>query len=128
MRFVVGLLACAGAVNLALADDPPPAVSATAAATAASPSTPDAPKTTPAETKPAATVQEDSDDKQLLAAGYHTQMRHGQKLYCRREEEPGSRLGGQMTCGTAADLKRATTAGQDALNKVQRNPGVKPGS
>jgi hypothetical protein len=128
MRPLFGVLACIGlgGPTLAFADEPPAAspTSPTAASTTAA-----APKTTapPASAASTTTPKDDTDERQLIAEGYHAEMRHGQKLFCRREQALGSRLGGHQVCGTVEEIKAMTRASQDAVNEVQRNQGVVSG-
>jgi hypothetical protein len=142
MRFAVRVLACvgAGAVSLALADPVTPAPAPTAAAPSASttPSAPTSAAATPAPaTAAAATPQAaaavtpalDPEEKRLLAQGYRMQMRHGDKVFCRREDVTGSRLAEKLTCGTAAQLKAAQALTREAVERAQRTPANKmPGS
>lgn len=140
MRIAVGLLACLGAsiANLAFADDPPAvpapgpaAVSAPATATTA-PSTPASAvaatqPASPAKPMPAVVVTADLDSKEkhFLAEGYKVEMHHGQKLYCRREEVLGSRLGAQKNCSTVEQLEQTEQDAHRALDRAtfqQNNP------
>jgi hypothetical protein len=125
MRFEVGVLVCltAGAVSLALADPlaPPPAAAPAAAASPAS-------ATAPAASAPAAITTTDPakpalnpDEKLLLSRGYKLEMHGGQKLFCRREQVLGSRLGEQKHCGTVDQLKVSQQESQEATEKIQRN-------
>src|ERR1700704_3828169 len=122
-----------GGISLALADpsttasppSPPSAPSAPSAPAAAAPTAQAAPatpaSTTPApaahaasaaapaqDNKPAVIVQGtpefDTVQKHFLAEGYKLEMRNGEKVFCRREEQLGSRLGGQKVCSTALQL------------------------
>jgi hypothetical protein len=57
------------------------------------------------------------------------QMRHGEKVFCRREEVLGSRLEGKMNCSTAQQLKTTQDQAQEAAQRLQRqNIGHQPGS
>ena len=133
MRFVGGVLACigVGGISLALADpstttsapsapSAPAAPSApTAAAPAAAPVAP-APATPQAARAAAATAAIDPEERHLLAEGYRMQMRHGEKVFCRREEILGSRLEGKLSCSTAAQLKATRDQAREAVERVQR--------
>jgi hypothetical protein len=141
MRLVVCVLACVGAggMSLALADPPatptaPPAAQAPAAtpATPAQPaaSTPSAPAK--AASSDAVVVQgaaeEDNLEKHFLSEGYKMEMHHGEKYFCRREEELGSRLGGQKYCSTAQQLQATEREAQAAYQRgqtQQNNPSGK---
>jgi hypothetical protein len=115
MRFAVGLLAClgAGAVTSALADPQIEAQSAPAAAVAPVPSASAAPAPAPAaatatadaKTAPPEKPAVDPDVMHFMQEGYRPEMRHGQKLYCKKEVVLGSRLNAKKTCGTIEELK-----------------------
>ena len=124
MRLVVGLLAFAGAVNLALADDPPATPASSAAAPAASaPAT--AATAAAAATKASAAI--DPAEKRLMSLGYRPQMSHGQKIFCKREPVLGSRTEVNLHCGTAAELAAETHYSQDAAQRLQQNQMNPPG-
>jgi hypothetical protein len=141
MRFVVGVLACMGVGGLALADPatPAPAPTSTApsastsaasaaapAATApASPAAVTPPVTAPASAAAAKTPEIDQVDKHFLSEGYKMEMRHGEKVFCRREDVLGSRLGAQKFCSTAQQLtatEREAKASVDKSMMQQNNP------
>ena len=130
MRIVVGMLACAGAMNLAVADDPPtaPASSATAAAAsapAASSST--ATATAPAQaTAEAAKAAVDRDVQHFTQEGFRPEMRHGQELYCRRETALGSRLTPLKTCGTIEELKAMERRTKNDVEQAQQRQSTGP--
>jgi len=85
----------------------PPHSSSTAASQPAGPS--------PA--APALSAQE----QRLLNQGYKPQMRDGEKIYCRREKQLGSRISTVQHCGTVAQLTTTTQDGKDYLEKTQRS-------
>ena len=146
-----------GGISLALADpsttasppSPPSAPSAPSAPAAAAPTAQAAPatpaSTTPApaahaasaaapaqDNKPAVIVQGtpefDTVQKHFLAEGYKLEMRNGEKVFCRREEQLGSRLGGQKVCSTALQLmvtERQAQASVDKSMMQQNNPSGK---
>jgi hypothetical protein len=119
MRLVVGFLAILGAGAIAVADPPSqtPTQSATSATSAASAATP----ATPAASAPhEATAAIDPREKMLKAKGYHLEMRHGEKFYCRNEEVLGSRLGGRKLCGTVEDLQEREHRSRDMAEGAQR--------
>lgn len=146
-----------GGISLALADpsttasppSPPSAPSALSAPAAAAP-TPQAAPATPASTTPApaahaasaaapaqdnkpavivqGTPEFDTVQKHFLAEGYKLEMRNGEKVFCRREEQLGSRLGGQKVCSTALQLmvtERQAQASVDKSMMQQNNPSGK---
>jgi len=134
----VGILACIsfGGISLAVADPP---ANPTAPATASAPAAPSG--TTPAQTpaapakdaKPDAvliqgTPEVDTLEKHFLAEGYKLEMRNGEKYFCRREEQLGSRLGAQKVCGTAQQLAATEREAQAAYQRgksQQNNPSGK---
>lgn len=136
MRFAVGLLACAGAMNLALAEDPPAAPANPAATSApASSATTSATATAASAAQPAADAkaaaaaeQADALEKHFLSEGYSLEMHHGEKMYCRREQELGSRLGAKKYCSTGeqlAETERQAQRAMDAATWQKSNPSGK---
>jgi len=139
MRFAVRVLACvsAGAISLALADPSttaPDSTTARAAATtpAATATTPDAQAspasaaaaTATAPVKPAV----DPEERRLIGMGYKPEMRHGEKVFCRREQTLGSRLGEAKHCATAEQLKISQQETHDVIEKIQRTQKNPAGS
>jgi hypothetical protein len=139
MRFVIGALACmtVGGTSLALADpsttasapSPPSVPSAPSAPAAAAPTpapaTPAAPATPQAAPAAAKTPEVDQVDKHFLSEGYRMEMHNGEKVFCRREDVLGSRLGAQKVCSTAQQLtatERQAKASVDRSMMQQRNP------
>jgi hypothetical protein len=130
---VLALLATCG-MSVALADPPaapdaaPPAAAPAASATstsAASPPATDANASAAATAKPAkaASVAAETDaqeEKRLTNAGYKARMRNGTKVWCKREGELGSRLGGQEVCGTPDELRLVVQQNQDAAKALQK--------
>jgi hypothetical protein len=70
-------------------------------------------------------------EKHLLSEGYTPEMHNGTKVWCRRDQELGSRLGGHKTCGTSEELnfieqetrERLETSQRDAVYPGQGGPG-----
>ncbi|HXO65089.1 MAG TPA: hypothetical protein VN882_10345 [Steroidobacteraceae bacterium] len=143
MRFLGAILATLAATSLTpcLADPPAsPAAAASQPAPAATPapapaSTTSQPATAAAQTAAsssaastakAATVneqQEAADEKQLLVQGYTPEMRNGTKMWCKRQEQTGSRLGSHVkTCGTATELAMRQREAQQQFQ--QEMPGT----
>jgi len=136
MRFISEVLACVfvGAVSMAVAEDPSadvtdnsaPAATAPAAATASTPAAlapvADATQHTAAAASPPAPAV-DQTDKHFLAEGYKMQMRNGQKMFCRREEQLGSRLGGALTCNTAEELTQIEAQAKDTIERALHQVG-----
>lgn len=149
MRSVLALLACVagGGLSVALADPPAAPASTSEAATQATPATPGGPAASPTAASPPATAtsaggititgtapatpaapQVDPMERHFLSEGYKIEMHHGDKYFCRREEEMGSRLGGQKYCSTIDQLKATESQAKASLDKSmmqQNNPSGK---
>lgn len=116
MRLAVSLLTCitVSVLTPALADPPASAKPAAAAATTPAPATAPAasPSSTPSASQPDAVkssvdveaAKMDQAEKHFLAEGYKIEMHNGEKYFCRREEQLGSRLGGEKHCSTGQQL------------------------
>jgi len=118
MRITAAILAClgTGALSVALADPP-----------ASAPAAPTATAATSAAAAPAAPPAPDALEKHFLSEGYHVEMRHGDKVYCRYEAEIGSRVNRQKLCGSLVELKSAeeqAQAGQQQAARMQQNRPV----
>lgn len=112
--------ACGAPVALA---DPPAASDATPAAAAPAASTTSAPASSaPAATTAAAPAKETDTalEKRLTNSGYKPRMRNGTKVWCKRQAELGSRLGGQEVCGTPEELRMVVQQNQDAMKDIQK--------
>ncbi|HXY75646.1 MAG TPA: hypothetical protein VEH54_01945 [Steroidobacteraceae bacterium] len=133
MRFDILVLAVltVGRVALAVAADPAPAQperTATPAAVAADSTSPATDATTAAPVPPATSATQpaarkapvSAEEQRLLNQGYKPEMRNGEKIYCRREAETGSRVLSVQHCGTVAQLTTATQDGKDYTGKTQR--------
>jgi hypothetical protein len=145
MRVAAGLLTLlyAGVVFQALAAEPPPPPpsptastpaeqqSATApagehGATAPAVTTPAGaqPAATPAAATPAAATQFTRDEQDLIARGYKPEMRHGQRWFCRREGELGSRFE-KKSCNTVESILAQRAASEETVRRMQANkPGI----
>ena len=135
-RSIAAVLALlgAGGISVALADPPAapdataPAASATSTAVAApspAPAAANATTTANAAAKPvsAASAEAESDaalEKRLTNSGYKPKMRNGTKVWCKRQDELGSRLGVQEVCGTPDELRHATLRNQDFVEQIQK--------
>jgi hypothetical protein len=67
----------------------------------------------------------DQVEKRFLSEGYKLEMHHGEKVFCRREDLLGSRLGAQKVCSTAQQLtatERQAKASVDHSMMQQSNP------
>jgi hypothetical protein len=120
MRFAVKALAClaVGVLSLALAD--PPAASPPAAA-----SSPPAASPAPTPAAPAAPVRRtlwttNSYEEHFLAEGYKMELHNGEKMFCRMEELPGSRLQARKVCSTLDQLKASETGNREWIERSQR--------
>ena len=125
---VLTLLGACGA-SVALADPPAAPDTAAPAAAPAATSTPaaSAPAASAASTSaaPAASAApaKETDtqlEKRLTNSGYKPKMRNGTKVWCKREAELGSRLGGQEVCGTPDELRLVVQQQQDAMKDIQK--------
>ena len=108
-----------------------PAATATAPAPAAAahPATSAAPA---AADHPAVQIDAPSMDqleKHFLSEGYKVEMHNGEKYFCRREEQMGSRLGGAKQCSTAQQLafseKDAKRQAEQAQHQQSSGPSSK---
>ena len=147
MRLFSGVLACVfiGAGSVALAEDPPPSATDNSASTAPAAAAPSAaPATTAATpapvasaTKSAVTVtaaatppaapEVDPIEKHFISEGYRMQMRNGEKVFCRREEVMGTRLGSNnMTCSTAEVLKQTEAQAHATVERAQNQQASGP--
>jgi hypothetical protein len=142
MRFDILALAVlgVGSLGLAIAADPAPATQperaaapasvvtdsaspATSAATAV-PAAPPAssPAASPTAAAPSVAAAElTAAEQRLMSLGYKPQTRNGEKIYCRREAQLGSRISASQHCGTVAELATTTQEGKDYLEKTQRS-------
>src|SRR6516164_11504940 len=142
MRLAVCLLTCiaASAMTAAFADPEASAPSATpatpASATAAAPAAAAAATAAPAAAHPASSATPaaadkpsveidaptmDQLEKHFLSEGYKVEMHNGEKYFCRREEQLGSRLGGQKQCATAQQLAFTEKDSRRQAEKAQHN-------
>jgi len=128
----------AAATPAAATPTPTPASAATETPAAAAPTA--APAAAAADAHPAAPdaaatghsaveisgPQMDQLEKHFLAEGYKIEMHNGEKYYCRREEELGSRLGGRKQCSNAQQLlfteKDSQREAQDAQRRQTSSP------
>jgi hypothetical protein len=126
MRLWAGLLTLigVGVVSMALADPPAPATPSAPSAAA--------PAATPAAAAPTVAVitapaDEDLLDRHLRSEGYQVEMRNGQKMYCRKQEVLGTRLGAATkTCGTAEQLKISEAQAHELVERTQRQQTSSP--
>ena len=125
---------CAIVCLQARADDPPspsqPAAPTTAAPTSAEPSTVPPATEKRAEAgataiKPGVTVvgakpELTPEEKQLIARGYKLEMRQGEKYFCRREQQIGSRFETKI-CDTAQSIEARRAESQEAVRVIQND-------
>jgi hypothetical protein len=131
MRITVSVFAALGlAVATAVVADPP-AQSPSAATPAPDASAPASGQKTTVVVDAAAqqaAEQQSVLEKHFLAEGYKEEMHNGEKLFCRREQPMGSRLGAAKTCGTAEQLAANEREAQAAYQRgqtQQNNPSGK---
>ena len=133
---VLALLSTCGA-SVAHADPPAaqdaappaaaPAISATSAPAASTPAA--APNTAAASATAAAAAAapaEEADaalEKRLTNSGYKPRMRNGTKVWCKRQDELGSRLGAQEVCATPDEWRRTFRANQEVVEHIQKIDG-----
>jgi len=118
---VLALISACG-VSVAFADPPAP-LEATPAAAAPAASATSAAAATPAAAPAKAAPVKETDaalEKRLTNSGYKARMRNGTKVWCKREAELGSHLGGQEVCGTPEELRMVVQQNQDAAKSIQR--------
>jgi hypothetical protein len=121
----VKLLICAcigcgiGALGVALADDPPPAPTNAPSATASA--APTAAAATPSSPTVVVTGKRSADERRLIMAGWHEEMHNGEKVFCRWEDETGSRLERKHVCGSVDQIKDAVQQTDDRLTESLRH-------
>jgi hypothetical protein len=52
--------------------------------------------------------------------GYKLRLRNGERVFCRREEELGTRLGSREICGSAKDILARQTASRQEMEDLGR--------
>jgi len=133
---VLALLSACGA-SVAHADPPAaqdaappaaaPAISATSAPAASTPaaatSTAAASATAAAATAAPAEEADAALEKRLTNSGYKPRMRNGTKVWCKRQDELGSRLGAQEVCATPDEWRRTFRANQEVVEHIQKIDG-----
>jgi hypothetical protein len=138
-RSIAAVLALlgAGGTSVALADPPAtpdaaaPAASATSTAAVTPPAAPaaaNANASAAAAAKPvsATTADAGSDaalEKKLTNSGYKPKMKNGAKVWCKRQDEIGTRLGVQEVCATPDEWRQTFRANQDVLERAQKIDG-----
>jgi hypothetical protein len=138
LSFVALLCISAGSLGIATAEEPPAATGTPVPGTTAAqvPAAPPASNATPATPAAAAAapaakqdVKADANEKHLLAEGYKSEMRNGDKVFCRKEELLGSRLGGKKVCDTADNLVAREDMDKANAERTERQgrSGVIPG-
>lgn len=121
---VSGVLAPVIAAPPAKPPEVSPAAPAPAAETPAEPTSPEASTTTPQRSVTVTATAEKSQEqweRYLLAKGYHMEMRNGQKMFCRREDQLGTRLGNAKACSTSQTLKASEDRAQEAAHDIQKS-------
>jgi hypothetical protein len=62
------------------------------------------------------------EEKELISRGYKVEMRHGEKYFCRREPELGSRFE-MKSCNTAESIQAKRANSQETVRAMQ---AIKP--
>jgi len=136
MRFAALLASLAiAAIHPALAADPPvapaapgrdtsaavpsPAAASASEAAAATAKSDSAAATAPAASPEKADTNAAQLERRMHAKGYATRLENGEKIFCRREQVLGSRLGGAMHC-LHEDEARASLIQNDEEQLRQR--------
>jgi hypothetical protein len=123
-RSIAAVVALISACGLSVAfADPPAAPEATPAAAApVAPATSAAAASQAAAPAKAAPAKETDTalEKRLTNSGFKARMRNGTKVWCKREAELGSHLGGQEVCGTPDELRMVVEQNQDAVKSIQK--------
>ena len=136
MRVFIGVLACIGigAASVSMADPAEAPKSATPAATTAAPAAPTSAATPATPAAPGVTVTTNAPseaqeqlERHFLSEGYKSEMHGSQKVFCRREDTIGTRLGASKNCGTIDQLKQQEDLAAQAAHSVQRT-SQRPGS
>jgi hypothetical protein len=116
-----------GAVSMALADPPTPAPASEAQPASAAAGPAAAPASPPTAAVITAPADDDLLDRHLRSEGYKVEMHNGQKIYCRKEDVLGSRLGASTkTCGTAEQLKITEAQAHELVERTQRQQTGSP--
>jgi hypothetical protein len=133
-RQIAAVLALFGTCGMsaALADPPAaqdapastaaPATSATSTTAATPTAAADANAAAATKTASAAPAAADNDalEKRLTNSGYKSRMRNGTKVWCKRQDELGSRLGAQEVCATTDEWRRTFRENQDVVEHIQK--------
>lgn len=121
-----------GTIPLSIANPPAPNTTAdtpssTSSSTrpsdsAAGKETSSTPSSAAAPAAPPANSPSDTDprEKLLLRMGFRPRMQNGQKLFCKREQELGSRVEGTMLCGTLDHWVNQFQLSREAVDQSQR--------
>ena len=138
MRQIATVLAWIGlgTIPLSLADPPAPNSTLDTASTPSSSTHPSSPAETketssavsaaaspaaaPAGVPAASPSDADPREKLLLRMGFRPRMQNGQKLFCKREQQLGSRVEGTMFCGTVDHLVNEFRLSREAIDQTQR--------
>lgn len=128
---VVLALLGAGTVSVALgdpqaaADTPPSAAAPATSATSTAAVTP--PSDAAASAKASSTAQAAADnealEKRLTNSGYKSKMRNGTRVWCKKQDELGSRLGAQEVCATPDEWRQTFRANQEVVEHIQKIDG-----
>jgi hypothetical protein len=126
MRLAVILASLTVGSSYQAAADPPAAAAtptteapSSVQSSAASPTTP-VPSAAPTAPVAAAADAEARLEKRLLGQGYRAYMQNGEKVFCRRAEVMGSRLGGRLICMTVVEARAYENEAQNDVEHLQQ--------
>jgi hypothetical protein len=108
-----------GVLGVARADDPPAAPASTPSATATA--APTAAATSASSPTVVVTGKRSADERRLIMAGWKEEMHNGEKVFCRWEDETGSRLERKHVCGSVDQIKEAVQQNDDRLTESLRH-------
>jgi hypothetical protein len=90
---------------------------------ASTPAPPQSSAPAPAAEAPKSTVvvqgEQDVLERHFQSEGYKEEMLNGEKVFCRREDRMGSRLGSRKVCSTAQQLQATEQEAQSAYQSGQ---------
>jgi len=109
-------------VNADTVSAPSTAAPAPAAPVVGAPATPVASApAAPASTSSAANSELSAKENALIAKGYKIQVRNGTRVFCKRAEVLGTRLGSVENCGTVDEVTAVHQMSRDALEYTQQH-------
>jgi len=82
---------------------------------------------TPVAAAPAASAAPTDAVPFVTPRGYRVETRNGEKYYCQRVTQTGSRAKAHETCYTLVQITEMRETGQDFVNRMQTSPTEMPG-